>query len=391
MKILHTVELYHPSKGGMQEAVKQISERLVKAGHNVTIATSKLSYRNSKIINGVNIEEFELSGNLVRGITGDIKKYQNYLLSSDFDIITNFAAQQWTVDLTIEIINGIKAKKVFVPTGFSGLYMPEYKEYFDQMKEYMEKNDMNIFLSNDYRDIDFARDNNIQNIMLITNGASENEFLESSDTRIRKKFNISKESFLILHVGSHTTVKGHLEAIKIFNKAKISNSVFLLVGNNANKSCTYSCKVRALASNLKNFLSKNNKRIIIAPLAREETVAAYKEADLFLFPSNIECSPIVLFECMASRTPFLTTDVGNASEIIQWCGGGRLLPTVKSENGYSIAKIDESAKILEELWSDEKERISMAEKAFKVWKERFTWEKIALSYEKLYCSLLKLK
>ena len=391
MKILHTVELYYPSKGGIQEVVKQISERLVKAGHDVTVATSKLPYRNSKNINGVNIEEFELSGNLVRGITGDMKKYQNYLLSPDFDIITNFAAQQWTVDLTIEIIDIIKAKKVFVPTGFSGLYMPEYKDYFDQMKEYMKKNDVNIFLSNDYRDIDFARDNNIQNIMLIPNGASEEEFLESNDTRIRKKFNISEESFLVLHVGSHTTVKGHLEAIKIFNKAKIRNSVFLLVGNNANKSCTYSCKVRAMASNLKNSLSKNNKRIIIAPLAREETVAAYKEADLFLFPSNIECSPIVLFECMASKTPFLTTDVGNASEIIQWCEGGKLLPTVKSENGYSIAKINESAKILEELWSNEKERISMAEKAFKVWKQKFTWEKIALNYEKLYRSLLKLK
>jgi len=391
MKILHTVELYYPSKGGMQEVVKQISEKLVKTGHDVTVATSKLSYRNSKIISGVNIEEFILSGNLVRGITGDRKKYQNYLLSSDFDIITNFAAQQWTVDLTIEIIDGIKAKKVFVPTGFSGLYMPEYKDYFDQMKEYMEKNDMNVFLSNDYRDINFARDNNIQNIMLIPNGASEDEFLKSSNIDIRKKFNIPQDKFLILHVGSHTTIKGHLEAIKIFNKAKIKNSVFLLVGNNANKSCTYSCKVRALIANLKNSLSKNNKKIIIAPLTREDTVAAYKEADLFLFPSNIECSPIVLFECMASKTPFLTTDVGNAKEIIQWCDGGKLLPTNKSENGYSIAKINESAKILEKLWFNEKERNIMVEKAFKVWKQKFTWEKIALNYEKLYRSLLKLK
>ena len=94
MKILHTVELYYPSKGGMQEVVKQISERLVQAGHNVTVATSKLSDRNSKTVGGVNIEEFELSGNLVRGITGDIKKYQEYLLSPDFGIITNFAARQ---------------------------------------------------------------------------------------------------------------------------------------------------------------------------------------------------------------------------------------------------------------------------------------------------------
>ncbi|MFH1005826.1 MAG: hypothetical protein V1781_10125 [Bacteroidota bacterium] len=39
MKILHTVESYYPSVGGMQEVVKQISEQLVKMGHSVTVAT----------------------------------------------------------------------------------------------------------------------------------------------------------------------------------------------------------------------------------------------------------------------------------------------------------------------------------------------------------------
>ncbi len=388
MKILHTVELYYPSKGGIQEVVRQISERLTKEGHSVTIATTKLPDRKSKVINGVDIEEFDISGNLVRGIIGEVKKYQNYLINSNFDIITNFAAQQWTVDCTFSIIDKIKAKKVFVPTGFSGLYIPEYKNYFSRMKEYMKKYDMNVFLSNDYRDINFARENNIKNMMLIPNGASEEEFLVDNNIDIRKKFNISKNSFLILHVGSHTRVKGHSEAIKIFNMAKIKNSTFLIIGNSFKGGCKYSCKIKGLISNLKYSLSNNNKKIIIASLTRRETVAAYRQADLFLFPSNIECSPIVLFECMASRTPFITTNVGNASEIIEWSNGGKLLPTFKDKGDYYKAKIDESVKILEELYLNEEERKDMVEKAFKVWKERFTWEKIALEYENLYCGLL---
>jgi glycosyltransferase involved in cell wall biosynthesis len=56
---------------------------------------------------------------------------------------------------------------------------------------------------------------------------------------------------------------------------------------------------------------------MITSLSRIETLAAYHQADLFLFPSNIECSPLVLFESIASKTPFLTTDVGNAKEIIE--------------------------------------------------------------------------
>ena len=55
MKILHTVEFYHPSIGGMQEVVKQLSERLVLLGHDVTVATTKMSERKESCINGVKI------------------------------------------------------------------------------------------------------------------------------------------------------------------------------------------------------------------------------------------------------------------------------------------------------------------------------------------------
>ena len=67
MKILHTVEFYEPFKGGAQEVVKQLSERMVAMGHDVTVATTKLKERKSKNINGVKIEEFDISGNEVRG------------------------------------------------------------------------------------------------------------------------------------------------------------------------------------------------------------------------------------------------------------------------------------------------------------------------------------
>jgi len=41
-----------------------------------------------------NIEEFDIKGNLVRGLKGETEKYKEFLINSDFDIITNFAAQQ---------------------------------------------------------------------------------------------------------------------------------------------------------------------------------------------------------------------------------------------------------------------------------------------------------
>jgi glycogen synthase len=122
MKILHTVESYYPDVNGMSEVVRRLSEGLVALGHDVTVVTGKnIQRKGKKNINGVKIVEFNVSGKSALIIYGNAKKYQNYLTNSTFDIITNFAGQQWATDLMLPILKNIKAKKVFVPTGFSGL------------------------------------------------------------------------------------------------------------------------------------------------------------------------------------------------------------------------------------------------------------------------------
>src|SRR3954464_8829240 len=217
MKILHTVESYYPEIGGMPEVVKQLSERLVLLGHQVTVATSKAEKRTSKLINGVIIQEFNLTGNFVEGIHGDTTSYEHFLLNSDFDIITNFAAQQWATDIALPLLSKLKAKKVFVPTGFSGLFQEVWQPYYLQMKTvWMKEYDSNVFLSNDYRDINFARKNGINKNLIIPNGAAADEFLPQSKIDIRKKLGIGSDEFFILHVGSYTGVKGHAEAIRIY-------------------------------------------------------------------------------------------------------------------------------------------------------------------------------
>ncbi len=389
MKILHTVEFYHPSVGGMQEVVKQLSERLASLGHEMTVATTRLPERTEKVVNGVRIAEFDVSGNLVRGLRGDVESYRKFLLESDFDVIANFAAQQWATDVALALLDDITAAKVFVPTGFSGLYLPRYGNYFSSMRSWLHKYDMNVFLSDDYRDINFARDCGVKNIMVIPNGASEDEFLPEATCDIRVLLGIPRDNFLIFHVGSHTGLKGHAEAIRIFAKARIRNATLLIAANDIPGGCARSCNIKKAVFNGWPGRRTDGKRVLIASLPRPETIAAYKTADLFLFPSNIECSPLVLFECMASRTPFLTTDVGNAGEIIQWSGGGMLLPTRKDAKGYSRANVAESAEMLATVYGDPEGRERMASAGFTAWQKRFTWGKIARVYEDLYSKLVQ--
>lgn len=404
MKILHTVESYLPSRHGMQEVVTQLSEYMVKSGHDVTIATSFNENRVSKLINGVNIVEFKISGNFTNGMVGEIKSYQQFLLDSDFDIITNFAAQQWATDLALPILPKLKAKKIFVPTGFSAINSSAYCDYFERMKNWMTNYDANIFLSNNYQDINFARENGIKTIEVIPNGANENEFNEASYVSIRKLLNLAADTKLILTVGSHTGYKGHSAAIKIFKKAKIPNSALLIIGNVTTSgsrfsnfakgvlnlfgwrktNCSIACKTSALTFNS----NHSDRKIFVKECSREVTINAYKQADLFLFPSLIECSPIVLFESMCASTPFLVTDVGNAKEIIQWSEGGVLLPTSKDKKGFSIASVEKSAIVMRDLLNNSSKMTEYALQGNNSFRKEFTWSKIAQKYQSLYLKLV---
>src|SRR5207249_2740477 len=133
MRFLLCCESYHPSRGGVQEVMRQIAERLASAGHDVTVATSRLPERDFQELNGVQIRDFAVAGNLVSGMSGDIDAYREFVLGFGADAILIKAAQQWTFDALWPVLDHISARKVFVPCGFSGLYHPEYAEYFTKM------------------------------------------------------------------------------------------------------------------------------------------------------------------------------------------------------------------------------------------------------------------
>src|SRR5207302_7375652 len=100
MRFLLCCEFYYPSAGGVQEVTRQVGERLVKSGHEVVVATTKLTNRGFSELNGVRIREFNVSGNLVRGIRGEVEAYRNFIFSFGADAILINAAQQWTFDAT---------------------------------------------------------------------------------------------------------------------------------------------------------------------------------------------------------------------------------------------------------------------------------------------------
>jgi len=416
MKILHTVESYLPARHGMSEVVRQISERLVQRGHQVTVATSKDQQRQDNQIEGVEVRSFDVHGKSAVDIWGDISGYQDFLMDFDPDVIVNFAAQQWATDLALPLLSRLKARKVFVPTGFSALADPMFRDYFSSMGEWMRGYDACVFLSDSYRDIDFARSEGVESIVIIPNGAAAEEFDRLKAPELRERLGIPKEHQLILHVAGYLSIaKGQAEAVKIFSRSSLRNATLLLVCPDFGQSATKALMPKQILKGLyhmargkglrgfafpsqlqllRRLRCKHNRahdrQIVGVSLSREDTISAFLDADLLLFPSWIECSPLVLFEAAAARTPFLVTDVGNASEIIRWTGGGRLLPGVRSNDreGSVQADVEAGAHCLDELMADQQAREQMATNAHETWVRHFTWSRIAEQYEQLYSSLL---
>lgn len=421
MKILHTVKYYSPICGGMYEVVRQLSEKLIEQGHSVTVASLTIPRKNESEFpfSPVPVVEFNIKGGYTTGFSGEVERYQRFVQDGGFDIVTNFAAQQAMTDALLPILPSITAKKVFVPTGFSGLYLKVWREYFKRMPKWMREYDMNVIISEGQRDMQFAKQNGITNITVISNGSSKKEFEQPTPFSIRERLSIHKENIFILHVGSHTGFKGHTRAIEIFARATTGPATLLIVGNHAVGGCSEQCDRLAEKYNASKAFQNDSKNIIVKHLSRIETIAAYREADIFLFPSNIEGgASIVLFESMASSLPFLVTDVGSARDIIRESHGGILLPTEKdvtaddtvyenikhwakkileyldigtfhSDRGFVRAKVADSAIVLGELCHDKERRRELGTAGHKAWLEKFTWERIAEQYENLYKKLLQ--
>lgn len=373
----------------MQEVVRQLSERLVLAGHDVTVATTFLPERSESLLRGVRVMPFRIRGNWAIGCAGETERYREFLVESDFDIITDFAAQQWTTDLALDLFDRIRAPKVFVPTGFSKLGAPRYREYYRLMPRWMRQYGMNVFHSQRYRDIQFARASGVDRWTVIPNGAARDEFAPRAGPDIRRMLGIPGRHLLVLHVGAHTGTKGHRAAIEIFHRARLRDATFLLVAGASRRGCARRCRLSALADRLSADRLLRGSRLLVAELSRAETVAAYHAADMFLFPSAVECSPLVLFECLASRTPFLSTDVGNAAEIIEWSKGGLLLPTIHDSKGDARADLSGSADLLRRIASQPEQRRALAASGYQAWEERFSWERIVPLYERLYQTLIE--
>jgi glycosyltransferase involved in cell wall biosynthesis len=428
MRILLCCELYSPSVGGVQVVMQHLGERLTGRGHDVTVATTRLPDRDFSELNGVHLQEFSVSGNFVSGLRGEVKAYQDYVVSGHFDVVMIKAAQQWTFDALWPVLDHLTAAKVFIPCGFSSFYEPFYSGYFKRLPQVLKKFDRLIFYATDYRDINFAREHGIEALSIVSNGACEIEFSATPDPAFRSTLGIAPEEFVFLTVGSFTGLKGHLEVATAFVAADLEGRSATLVLNG--NRCLYpdqslkgqfiralgvvkTCGVKyfvkhtikvtlrsfgikvgkedALDKVLEEINRQEGKTVLVTDLPRAALIQAFMTADLFVFASNVEYSPLVLFESAAAGTPFLTVPVGNSEEIAHWTEAGVVCPAPRDHRGYTRVDSQELALWMSKLANDPERLKKLGDAGQKNWEKKFTWEKISETYEAIFQRILEKK
>ncbi len=124
---------------------------------------------------------------------------------------------------------------------------------------------------------------------------------------VLKLIHVSEPAVLILSVGRLSYEKGHLFALKAFQKISYEKNnvhwVFIGEGPEEKKLSEF-CKKSSLKNHV-HFLGK-----------QEQARRFFAAFDLFILPSYREGLPVVLLEAFAESVPVIATDVGGNSELI---------------------------------------------------------------------------
>ncbi len=388
MRILHTVEFYWPHVSGAGEVVREISERLAARGHDVTVATSAVAERASLEHAGVRIAQFPLTGNLAGGFRGDTNAYLDFLRAADVDVMMNYALQEWAADLALLVAPELRYGRIMATCGLSGLHVAMFESYFRYLHFHLRHYDRLVFHSAVYRDAEYARLHALTNTTVIPNAVRREEFAVAPRGGFRPRHGIRDDAFVVLMVANYTGGKGQESALEIIARADIGPATLLLVGRNLVDARPVDEVLAAPIGSLVGT-SGGAKTAVCLALPREEVIEAFFAADLFLFPSQIECSPLVLFETAAAGVPFIATDVGNSREIAEWTGAGLIAPGHLHETGYTFVDIDKAARMVEELFHASDRRRAMGARGRQAVLERYTWDKIVDQYEALYREIVQ--
>ena len=388
MKILMLSWEYPPRiVGGIARVVHDLSQRLIRDGHEVTVVTYRDGdvpyYENDKGVNVYRVDNYmihpnnfidwimQLNFNMIAKASEIINEQGKFDVIHAHDWLVAYSAKTLKESYKIPIVTTIHATE----SGRNSGIHDEVQRYINDSEWLLTYESTEVIVNSNFMKNDLQRLFGLpyEKINVIPNGISLNNFSGvEKDYDFRRKYAMDNEK-IILYVGRLVYEKGIQHLIGAMPKilANYHDAKLVICGKGG--------MIDELRQETRNLGIEN--KVYFAGYCDSKTVQKmYKCADIAVFPSTYEPFGIVALEAMLAGIPIVVSDVGGLNEIVEHGVTG-----MKSYAGNSNSISDSVLSLL----FDAKLCDNVSKNAVKKVKELYNWNKIAQDthyvYEQAIC------
>ena len=391
MKILMLTWEYPPRVvGGISRVVYDLSHRLIKDGHEVTVVTYRDGetpyFEDDKGVKVYRVDNYMINPNnfidWIMQMNFNMIAKANQIIAEEgkFDVIhahdwlVAYAAKTLKDSFKTPIIATIHATEAGRNSGIHD----EVQRYINDTEWMLTYESTEVIVNSNYMKSELQRLFGLpyEKINVVPNGVNLNLYNGvEKDYNFRRQYAADNEK-IILYVGRLVYEKGIQNLIAAMPKVLngYHDSKLIIAGKGG--------MIDELRDEVRR-LNIENKVYFTGYLNLNQVTKMYKCADVAVFPSTYEPFGVVALEGMLSGTPVVVSDVGGLNEIVQHRENG-----MKSYAGNPNSIADS---ILELLYNPGLgAEVSRAAKA-KV-KAQYNWNKIAQDthfiYQKAICQTM---
>jgi glycosyltransferase involved in cell wall biosynthesis len=384
MKILQATPVFKPmwESGGVARVAYDLSLTLLNRGHEVTVYTTNRSVAPTGVptnrpvtVDGMTVYYFE-----------NLRRFFPWKLLPILPYYLPFVAREDLAAYDIVHIHDHRTLLAVAVAGYARKFHVPYiveahgslpvssgsrgfKTIFDCLwKDAILENAAGVIALNATEADEYAKAGVApERIAVLPNGIDPAEYAAiPAPGTFRTKYGIAPSERMVLFVGRLARSKGIDLLLRAFAAAhrEMPGLRLVLVGGNMD----YGDELDRLAREL----GIAGAVLFTGFVEKEDKMAAYRDADVFVTPS-FTGFPITFLESCLCGTPIVTTD---KDDVLDWIDG---------EAGYTVAyDAGEVAGAILRILADDSLRRQLGERAQMLVQERFTWDAVVRELEALY-------
>ena len=324
MRILMLTWEYPPRiVGGISRVVHDLSHRLIKDGHDVTVITYREGdmeyFENDKGVKVYRVDNYmitpnnftdwimQLNFNLTSKATEIINKEGKFDIIHAHDWLVTYSAKTLKQAYNIPLVSTIHATEAGRNSGIHD----DVQRYINDTEWLLTYESTDVIVNSNYMKCELQRLFGLpfDKINVIPNGVNLNLYTGiDRDYEFRRKYAMDNEK-IILYLGRLVYEKGVQNLISAMPKIIANyNDVKLVIAGKGGMMDELKAQVHSLGIDDKVYFT--------GYLDSKSVQKMYKCADVSVFPSTYEPFGIVALESMLSGTPTVVSDVGGLDEII---------------------------------------------------------------------------